>query len=360
MPTYFLEIRDKIGLMSRRIFSILGLIFLPLLLCAQQSTITGPVSGYVFDSSARALRPILGIPGASLLGSPVDFGLPVNSVAVAPRQDVAFVTASDGTLHLFSMQSGGPVDLNLNGLAQSPERVVYSPSGTAAALYTSGSIQIVGGLPDSPAIAASLTLPGAPDALALSDDGTALLVASGTNIELFGGAADLGMVTATAGPALLAFAPSGHDAAIVDRAGAGVVLFRNLTGTVASQSVAPADDTIQSASAVAFSTDGQQLLLASAATPSVTTFDLSSGNRGAIACSCTPATLARMGDLFRLNELTQDPLWLLDARPATAGVTFVPALSAAATSDAPSTTRLPRRPSTPLHGVKPLGGSRAE
>ena len=328
---------------------------MPLLLCGQQSTISGPVSGYVFDSSARVLRPILGIPGASLLGSPVDFGFPVTSVVVAPRQDTALVTTSDGTLHLFGMQTGGPVDLNLNGLTQSPERVVFSPAGTSAALYAHGAVQIVSGLPDSPAIAASLTLPGVPDALALSDDGTALLVASGTNIELFGGAADLGMVTATAGPALLAFAPSGHDAVIVDRSGAGVVVFRNLTGTIASQSVAPADDTIQSASAVAFSTDGQQLLLAGTASPAVTTFDLSAGVRGSIPCSCTPATLARMGDLFRLNELAQDPLWLLDARPATAGVTFVPALSTAATSDAPSATRLPRRPAAPIRGVKPLG-----
>lgn len=350
-------IRVKIGLMSGRILSILGLISLPLLLGGQQSQITGPVSGYVFDTSARALRPVLGIPGASLFGSPVDFGFPVASVAVAPRQDAAFVTAADGTLHLFRFQANAPADLNFNGLANAPERVVFSPSGTAAALYRAGSVQIVSGLPDSAGIAATLALPAAPDSLALSDDGTALLVASGNTIELYSGAADLGMVTSTAGPSLAAFAPSSHDAAIVDRAGAGIVLFRNLTGTVAPQPLAASDDTIRSASALAFSNDGQQLLLTTSGSQAVATFDLATGLRGAISCMCAPATLARMGDVFRLNDLAQDAVWLLDARPATAGVTFVPAVAG---SDAPVGTRRPRRPEAPIHGVRPLDASRAE
>ena len=82
--------------MSARILCIISLIAGPLLLCGQQSQITGPVSGYIFDSAARGLRPVLGMPGASLLGDPLDFGLPLTSVSVAPRQDAALVTATDG------------------------------------------------------------------------------------------------------------------------------------------------------------------------------------------------------------------------------------------------------------------------
>lgn len=331
--------------MRARIFCIFSLICVPVLLSGQQSQISGPVSGYVFDSAAHGLRPILGIPGASLLGDPVDFGLQVASVSIAPRQDTALVTAADGTLHLFRTQSGAPVDLNLNGLANSPDRVAFSPSGSAAALYAGGSIQIISGLPDSAALAATLSLPTAPDALALSDDGAVLLAASGNTVELFAGAADQGALATTAGPALIAFAPSGHDAAVVDRAGAGIVLFHNLGGAADSQNLAPVDDTIQSGSALAFSTDGAQLLLASG--QSVATFDLAAGARGAIPCGCTPSTLARMGDLFRLTELSQEPLWLLDARPATAGVTFVPALA----NHAPPVQRRPVRPERPIRRV---------
>jgi hypothetical protein len=348
------RIRDKINLMSARIFGLIPLISLPVFLPGQQSQIAGPVSGYVFDSSARGLRPILGIPGASLLGNPLDFGFEVASVSVAPRQDAAFVTGADGSFHLFRIQSGTPSEMTLNGMTGTPERVIFSPAGSAAALYAAGSIQVVSGLPDSPALAARLDLHalGIPNSLALSDDGAAVLASSGTLVELFGGAADLGKIADTGGSALVAFAAGGHDAAVADRAGAGLVLFRRLTGAMASQNVAPADDTIQAASALAFSGDGKLLLVANPAGQAVTTFDLVAGGRSDIACTCTPSTLTRMGDLFRLNEVGHDPLWLLDARPETAGVTFVPADAAAPVRRRPTPpVRAPRR------GTEPLGGA---
>jgi len=333
--------------MSGRIFRLFTLISLPVvLLPAQQSQIAGPVSGYVFDSAARGLRPILGIPGASLLGNPVNFGFEVSSVSIAPRQDAAFVTAVDGSFHLFRIQSGTPAEMTLNGITGAPQRVVFSPAGTAAALYSNGSIQLVSGLPDTPAIAASLDAQafGIPDSLALSDDGTVVLLASGNSVELFGGAADLGQLVGTAGSALAAFAPGGHDAAVVDRTGTGIMLFHDLTGATSSQSLGAADSTIQSASDVAFSGDGKLLLLANPTGQSVAAFDIVAGGRNAIACSCTPSTLVRMGDLFRLNDIGTDPLWLLDTRPQTASVTFVPAEAA----DRP----VRRRPSAPIHAPR--------
>jgi hypothetical protein len=56
-------------------------------------------------------------------------------------------------------------------------------------------------------------------------------------------------------------------------------------------------------------------------------FDLS-GNRLDMACSCSPAELTPMGTSFRLNELTADPLWLVDAGVSGPRVVFVPALRA--------------------------------
>src|SRR5437899_2470074 len=44
-------------------------------LYGQQGSIAGPSSGFAFDQSARVLRQIRGIPGASIIGEPVDFGL---------------------------------------------------------------------------------------------------------------------------------------------------------------------------------------------------------------------------------------------------------------------------------------------
>jgi len=299
------------------------------LLQAQQSRVEGPVSGYVFDSSAKVLRPIMGVPGASLLGAPVDFGFAITSAHTAPRQDAALVVAADGSLHVFALDRGTATEQSVAYLVNSPQRVLFSPSGSSAAIYAGGSIEVVTGLPGSPTVSGGIDLPSGtvPDSLAISDDGSVLLVSANQAIRLYGSFADMGNLTATAGPAMLAFASGGHDAAIVDPAGAGVVVYRGLTGSGGSQVIAAPDDTIRASSAVAFSADGTSLLLASSSGQSVTTFDLTAGARNAIACSCSPKTLARMGNLFRLNDLGKDPLWLLDLHASNPRIVFVPALA---------------------------------
>jgi hypothetical protein len=319
---------------------------------AQQATIAGPVTGYVFDSSAQSLRPILGLPGASLLGAPLDFGSSISGAVIAPRQDTAFLTTADGALHLFALNAASPAEITVSGLlggAANPvsfgesstagrasrrplrpspsSQVVFSPSGTAAALYQAESIQVISGLPGSPAVAGSFHVGSAPDSFAVSDDGAVLLISADKSVRLIGSFADLGDLMDTTRNALLAFAPGTHDAAITDPAGAGVVLYHDLTGADTSQVLAPVNPNISAASAAAFSADGKSLLLASASRQSITALDVSAGSSNIIACSCSPTSLARMGSVFRLNELSSAPLWLLNPQPAQPQVLFVPALA---------------------------------
>ncbi len=308
------------------------------LLPAQQGRIAGPVPGYVFDSAARALRPILGIPGASLVGGPVDFGLDVASAWVAPRQDAALVAGADGSLHVFRLVAGVATERAFDGRPGMPDRVDFSPSGSAAALYyAGGAVQVITGLPDSPAPAGAFSLGAARlrttlrdrpprtvrPALAVSDDGTLLVAALEGEIRVLdsnGGNRAL----MEAGPrALAAFAPGGHDAAVVD-AGAGVVLFRDVAGAAVRQAISAPDDAIASAAGLAFSTDGHRLFVASATARSVAAFDLATAARGVVPCDCAPETLVAMGGLFRLNELGPAPLWLLDAGTSPESIVFVP------------------------------------
>ncbi len=302
---------------------------LPASLPAQTGEIKGPVSGYVFDASTHSLRPILGIPGSSLLGDPLALGFDVASAFVAPRQDAAFVVAADGSLHAFGLNAGAAAERPVDSLPASPQKVVFSPSGSAAALLSGGSIAVVKGLPDSPAIAGGLDLPSGtePDALAISDDGAVLLVSANQAVRYYGSFSDLGKLLDSAGSVLMAFAAGGHDAAIADPSGAGILLFHDLTGATTSEVLATSDDTIAGAAALAFSADGKRLLVASSPARSVTSFDLAADGRTAIPCECIPKVLSRMGDLFRLNELGAEPLWLLDPRPSEARVLFVPALA---------------------------------
>jgi len=296
-------------------------------LCAQQPAIGGPVTGYVFDGAAGALRPILGLPGASLFGDPLGFGFNVSKAFVAPRQDAAFAIAADGSSHFFRVNSGAVTEITVNGLANRASQVAFSPTGNALAVFASGSVEVLTGLPDAPSVAGGMDLSEGtvPDALAVSDDGNVVLISANTSVHLFGSSNDMGKLMDTAGPALLAFRGGSHDAAIGDPSGAGIVLYRDLTGANTAQVLAAPDSTITNSSAVAFSVDGNTLLAASYGGQSVTTFDLTAGTRNSIACSCSPKSLARMGSLFRLNELGSDPLWLLDT--SVPRIVFVPALT---------------------------------
>ena len=307
------------------------------LACAQQGKVAGPIAGYVFDGAAHAVRPVLGIPGASILGDAVPLGYDVASVTVAPRADSAVVVAADRSLHLVRLAAGQASEMPLNGATVQPDRVVYSPSGTAVALIAAGRAQVFGSLPDAAALVTTMDLGGAVAAqqtvqaarrgapaaygsLALSDDGTLLLVATKTSVHLVG-AGTLGNAFETAGrDTVVAFAPGTHDAVLANRYGANVI---RGVDTLRNQQPLVLTSPLGSAAGVAFSADAKSLFLASG--NGVTVFDLASGASTAVACNCTATRLDRMGTVYRLNDTGSGPLWLLD--PAgTPRIVFVPAL----------------------------------
>jgi WD40 repeat protein len=316
-----------------RIARTFALVSLAVVLEAQtQSSINGPVAGYVFDKASQALRPVMGLAGASLLGSPVSFGYRVTAAFVSPHLDSAFAVASDGTSHFFQIGSGTLQEVSISGLASAGPsyRLAFSPSGTALALYTANSLQVLTGLPGTPKVAGSvdLTSIGNPNALALSDDGTALMVSANSAIRLFGSFADMGTLINTAGTPAMAFAVGNHDAAVSDSA-AGLLLFQDLLGTEAQQVVAPPAQNSAPSSALAFSSDEKSIYVATSSTQTITRFDLTANTSSSLPCSCSPTSLARMGNVFRLTDLGTDPLWLLDQPESNARVVFVPALAQA-------------------------------
>jgi len=290
-------------------------------LYGQAGKLAAPSLGFVFDPPAHALRRIQGIPGAALVGAPVDFGFAVSAAYVAPRLDSVFVMAGDGRAHLFRLTADAPLERAVDSMG-APLRVVFSPSGSAAALYSPGSVQVIKGLPDAPAVSATISLHRnlrarrpLPDTLAISDDGAYLLYGTGGPIELIGVAGNSRQIMAGA---LAAFAPGGHDAAVISSG--KLILFQDIAGAATERSF----DGIETPSAAAFSPDGQKLFVASATGRAVTTIQVATGDRSALACDCAPSALIPMGSVFRLNELGSEPLWLLDTA-SERGLVFVPA-----------------------------------
>ncbi len=301
-------------------------------LFGQAGQIAAPLSGFAFDQSAHALRRIQGIPGAALVGAPVEFGFAVSAAYVAPRLDSAFVLDGDGQAHLFRLTAEAPLERAVD-LLGAPHRVVFSPSGSAAALYSPGSVQVIKGLPDAPVVAATMSLRGnssrgnprprrtLPGMLAISDDGAYVLYAADGPMELMGVAGDGRQIMARAAGALAAFAPGSHDAAIIH--GGKLTLFQDIAGAATERAFSG----MAAPSAVAFSPDSQKLFVASATGRAVTTIQLATGDRSALACDCAPAILVPMGSVFRLTELGSEPLWLLDTA-SERGLVFVPAPAA--------------------------------
>jgi hypothetical protein len=312
------------------------------LLAAQQSKLSGPVAGFVFDGPGHAVRPIQGVPGASLLGDPVNFGFDLTAAYVSPRQDSAFVVGADQSLHLFRIDSGTVTEIGLGGLSGPPQSVVFSPSGTAAALFALGKARVLTGLPDNPKLVATVSIPSgqveaaprgasrtrpvrAPgEALAISDDGAYLLSVSGGSARLLSIHGQNRALLPSQSDALVAFAAGGHDAAIMDSV-AGLTLIRDAAGAAVTQVLAAPDDGLASPVGLAFSQDHLTLYVASGAAHSVSAFNLSAGSRTAIGCDCTPATLVPLGNSFRLNDVSPSPLWLLDSGNSTPRTVFVPA-----------------------------------
>jgi len=315
------------------------------LLAGQQGSLAGPTAGFVFDRPAHVLRPIHGVPGASLLGDPVSFGFDLAEVYVSPPQDTAFVVGADQSLHLFRLNAGSPTEVSLGGVTGVPQRVVFSPSGSAAALFTTGTVRVLTGLRNTstPTLAGAISVPLAGQApvrpgggnaprpmrspgqsWALSDDGTYLLTVLAGSARLLSIHGENRSLLPAQAEALVAFAAGGHDAAVVDSV-AGLTLIRDASGTAGTQVLAAPDDGLAGAAGLAFSQDGKTLYVASAAARSVTAFSLATASRTAIGCACTPATLVPMGNSFRLTELTAAPLWLLDSSASAPRTVFVPA-----------------------------------
>ena len=295
-------------------------------LYGQPGKLQAPSSGFVFDKSSQTLHRIQGIPGAALVGPTVDFGFPVTAAAVSPRSDSAIVLSDDGAPHLFRLNGDAPVETPIDGLA-APERIVFSPSGTAAALYANGSVQVIKGLPDAASLAATVSVHArpkvrrpVPEALAISDDGAYLLYQGTGAVELIGVAGDSRTLMDATPGAVAAFAPAGHDAAVIHSGTLTVI--QDVLGAATRRDVPG----LTSPSAVAFSPDARTVFVASERGRTVSAINIATGDSAALACDCAPTSLVPMGSLFRLNEMSSAPLWLLDATAAPRLV-FVPAKS---------------------------------
>jgi hypothetical protein len=296
----------------------------------QTGAVAGPSTGYVFDSSVKAIRQIRGIPGAATMSDPIALASESASVQVSPRGDTAIAVAADGGVHVYGLDVGTAVERTVRDLMTWPATIVFSPSGTAAAMYHAGSVQVLRGLPDAIEIAGQISVPGetwvsmpalgrhVPVAsIAVSDDAGWVLVARDGSVELVQVSGGRRKLASTRGVAEIAFAPRNHDVALVT--GGTLTVYQDVAGASTTRDYPSAS----APAGVAFSADGSKVVLASP--NAVTILDRTTGDRKPLICSCRITSLAGMGESFRLNAAGDGPVWLLVDLLSEPRALFVPA-----------------------------------
>lgn len=273
--------------------------------------IAAPVLGYVGDARSNALRMIEGIPGASILGRTVDLGPEITLAAVSPDQTYIWgIAAQGGVPSLLTIGASGLEFRVVAGIASPVDRIVISPSGTAAALYgADGTLRILTGLPGNPVVAREI--PAAYlDRMAVSDDGSLMILVSKESPHpmLLSSTSSGVVAIPVSGPvSALAFRPQSHDALI---AAAGRITLVRAVDTVPTYTVF--EEPLDPAVAVLFSIDGRRIF-AAYADGKILTHDVASGESFVSVCHCVPTGLQPLhNSVFRLNEVEPGPVFLFD------------------------------------------------
>jgi hypothetical protein len=189
-----------------------------------QSSINGPVEGFIFDRPTKSLRAVIGSLGSASLGPAVLEGLDYGSVA--PRQDYGLAFRDGRCLVVSGLRAADVAVVELPGQCAVPEGIAWSGDSSVAVLYsrTDNWIQTVKDLPASPqsstALNASL-LGGSLSAVAAGPRGENIAIATvGETAGVFqiaGGLSFVPLLTLSR-PVALAFSDDGAKLYALDGA----------------------------------------------------------------------------------------------------------------------------------------------
>lgn len=294
------------------------------------TTITGPVAGYVAESSGPAMRAIFGVPGAFRFSDALPLPEGVTRVHLSPGQDYALVERVDSGLAILYL-SGGTVDrvTAVAGAMAAADWVAFSPAAGSAILFSSSAsrLQVLSGLPVTPRVVMELdttTLPEQPRTAAVSDDGQTLLIASRHSVYLIprDGAPQLLM---SAGEIVsLAIFRNGTDAAVSERSTGSIHLLQNVSSSPVERVLASG---LKGLGKLYPSSDGGTIFVARPGTKAVSSIDLASGEIQSFDSAAAPVMLdpLRNRDTFLISARPHQPGWIFYRDGNTGRVVFVPA-----------------------------------
>jgi hypothetical protein len=293
-----------------------------------------PITGIVVDPVNQSLRPIQGLPGASLLGPALDLPFAVNRAAILGTKDAAIaIDATDaGQAWLVTGLLAGDLNANrLDGAIAGADRIAINAGGSVAVLYSKSSsqMQFVSGLPGSPSVSDPISLTGAVGAIAVSDDGGWALIGvtdSGTGAVYRVGPAtnnELLLVTTLGDPQAIALKTS-QDAVIADHATDEVFLVRDVLGAQERTPLVDGSTGVSGPVALQVLPD-QTILIANAGSQTIGRVDPVTLQMSMIPMSGVPDRFEKLlqPGVYALNQPGGEPLLLLDTS-SDLNVAFVP------------------------------------
>jgi hypothetical protein len=144
---------------------------------AQIPTLQGPILGFIPENDGTAIRPVIGIPGASLLAEQLQFDTDFRSAVISPKQDYAIaVGGEDRHLVFIDLRAGSATP----SISLRADVMAISPTGSVAAVYDHESkiLRVIAHVLDAPEIIHEFNashIAGSATSIAVSDDGAAAL-----------------------------------------------------------------------------------------------------------------------------------------------------------------------------------------
>jgi hypothetical protein len=279
----------------------------------------------------------MGLPGAAALGSALSLPGDLTSVEISPTQTylIAERGANDPPALLSLGSAGAGPELTISGAFSRSDRVEFSLSGSAAALYSVSMqrIQVITGLPGAPQVSQQFDVSSFPAplvSLAVSDDGTALLAGvfdlNTRGIYFISAGNGIRRVASAKFPAAVRFVSQADSAVVADSEANQVLLLSDLTGAVTSSVLAGAADGARTPNQIEVIAGGKAALVSN------------EGSDGLIWIDLTNSKLTPVSFRFRVEGLqavagaplvfiSSEPasLWLVNQTTGGPSVTYVPA-----------------------------------
>jgi len=301
---------------------------------AQTSAIGAPLTGFLVDSRTHSIRPIQGVPGASVTGDPLAADVDVRTAVFSSTGQFA-VTADSrrGLVLINGLNSGTPSTQVIEGAIPGAEMMSLNDSGSAV-LYSrsTGQVQFLSGLPNSPVASPSRSissLPGAVTALAIAAGGASALVA--VSDGTYGGVYEIAnadgatpqSIASAYQPSAVSYVNNDQDAVLADAFTNEVDLIQGIHANQTRSAVVASRDGVQNP--VALQAYNGLLLIASAGSQNVIEYDLAAAR--VLTSTSLPIAPTRFGALnirgvFSLNDASAGPSYLYSA--ADSSVLFVP------------------------------------